>query len=270
MQIIDLSSPIDAEFWEPDPTKHDVMSPAEGARHVSSEMREHFGLDIDPAVFPDGEFLNNDFLSLSVHTGTHVDAPLHYGSSATYGTPRSIDQLPLAWFVGPGVLLDLSGAPTGSVGAAPLEAELDRIGHRLSPGEIVLLRTGAAGSLGTQRYFTDFVGLDRSATLLLLDAGVRVIGTDAFSLDAPFPYIIEQFQQTGSPDVLWPAHMVGREREYCQIERLGNLDALPRPTGFTVCCFPVKIARSGAGWCRAVAMVEPDAVASTGTAGTAP
>jgi cyclase len=256
MRIIDLSSPIDAEFWEPDPTKHDVMSPAEGARHVSSEMREHFGLEIDPAAFPGGEFLNNDFLTLSAHTGTHVDAPLHYGSTATYGTPRSIDQMPLDWFIGPGVLLDVSDAPTGSVGASALEAELARIDHALAPGDIVLLRTGAAPALGTPRYFTDFVGLDRSATLLLLDAGVRVIGTDAFSLDAPFPFIIERFRDTGSTDVLWPAHLAGREREYCQIERLGNLEALPGPTGYTVCCFPVKVARSGAGWCRAVALLE--------------
>jgi cyclase len=42
--------------------------------------------------------------------------------------------------------------------------------------------------------------------------------------------------------VLWPAHFLGREREYCQIERPGNLDRLPAPFGFHFSCFPVKTA----------------------------
>jgi cyclase len=105
----------------------------------------------------------------------------------------------------------------------------------------------------TQRYFTDFVGLDASAITLLLDYGVRVIGTDGFSRDAPFTYIIRQCQETGDPDVLWSAHMAGRE--FCQIERLANLDALPGADGFTLVCSPVKVARAGAGWMRAAAIL---------------
>jgi cyclase len=207
-------------------------------------------------VFPDGEFLSNDFLSASTHTGTHIDAPAHYGSAASYGTPRTIDQLPLDWFFRPGVVLDLTGIGVGTAGAADLEAELDRVGYRPSPLDIVLLNTGAARHLGTQKFFTDFTGLDRSAVALLLDLGVRVIGTDAFSLDAPFGYMIEKYQRTGDKGVLWPAHLIGREREFCQIERLANLDALPRAHGFTVNCFPIKIATAGAGWARAVAVLD--------------
>lgn len=154
------------------------------------------------------------------------------------------------------MLLDLRPAPVGAVDAAFVKAELDRIGHRLAPGDLVLAQTGASAWLGTPDYFTRFAGLDGSAVEFLLDAGVRVIGTDAFSLDAPFPYLIEQYQRTGRADALWPAHLTGRRREYCQIERLGNLDALPRRNGFTVSCFPVKIARAGAGWARAVAFVD--------------
>jgi cyclase len=47
----------------------------------------------------------------------------------------------------------------------------------------------------------------------------------------------------------------GITREYCQIEKLANLDQIPSPTGFSVSCLPVKIARASAGWCRAVALV---------------
>ncbi|NJC69938.1 cyclase family protein [Planosporangium thailandense] len=256
MRVIDISSPIDATFWEPDPVKHEVMSPADGARHVVAEMREHFGLDLRVEDFPGGEFLNNDFLYLSAHTGTHIDAPAHYGSRGSYGRPRTVDELPLEWFHNPGVLIDLSQFPVGTVGAGQLRSELERIGYELSPQDIVLLNTGASRLLGTPDYFTTFVGLDRSATEFLLDQGIRVIGTDAFSLDAPFPHIIKRFQETGDPNVLWPAHMAGRRVEYCQIERLGNLTEVPRPFGFTVSCFPIKIARGGAGWSRAVALLD--------------
>lgn len=255
MPLIDLSSPVDASFWEPDPVIHEVLTPAEGARHMCAEMREHMGLELDPAVLPGGEFLNNDTFTLTVHTGTHVDAPAHYGSTAAYGRPRTIDQLPLDWFHRPGVLLDLRDAGSRSVDAGYLGRELDRIGYEIQPLDIVLLHTGADAKLGTPAYFSDFTGLDASAVHLLLDAGVRVIGTDAFSLDAPFPYLIDRYHRTGDPSVLWPAHMVGRDREYCQIERLGNLDALPTSFGFSVTCFPIKLTGAGAGWTRAVATV---------------
>ena len=254
MEIIDLSSPIDAARWEPNPVQHEVMSPAEGARHMAQEMELHFGLAFEADDLPGKELLSLDTLTLTTHTGTHVDAPSHYGSTTRYGEPRHIDQLPLEWFLGPGVLLDMRDEPVGAIGADRLAAEFDRIGHTPQPGEIVLLRTGADGIAGTPAYFTDFAGLDAAATGLLLDLGVRVIGTDAFSLDAPAGYMISEYRRTGDASVLWPAHLAGRDREYCQVENLANLGALPGPTGFLVCCLPVKIAGAGAGWTRAVAI----------------
>jgi cyclase len=257
MRVIDLSSTIDAQRWEPDTLSHEIMSAEEGARHMAAGMREHLGLELDPAVLPDGEFLTNDFLSLSTHMGTHVDAPSHYGSRASYtDRPRDIDELPLDWFVRPGFVLDLRDLGTGVAGVAHLEKELVRIGYRPKPYDIALLHTGADAWVGTPGYFTDFTGLDGPATEFLLDLGIKVIGTDAFSLDAPFPYIINTFNETGDRDVLWPAHFAGREREYCQIERLSGLAELPEPFGFTVVCLPVKIARAGAGWTRTVALLD--------------
>ena len=258
MRLIDLSSPIDASAWEPDDVTHTVLSPADGAEHMASEMRAHFGIDFDVDVLPDREFLNNDLLSLTAHTGTHVDAPAHYGSRCGYGRsrPRTIDELPLEWFHRPGVLVDVSDHPEHVVTAADLAERFARIGHEPAPHDIVLVRTGAAARAGTPAFFTDFIGLDGSAVHYLLDFGVRVIGTDAFSLDAPFTDILRRYREGGDPAVLWPAHFAGRDREYCQIERLANLDQLPGPVGFTVSCFPVKIVGAGAGWARAVALLD--------------
>ena len=103
MRIIDLSSPIDASGWEADPIKHEVLTPAEGAKHMADEMRLHFGIEFDVSALPDGELLSMDTITLTTHTGTHVDAPSHYGSRAAYGTPRHIDAMPLDWFHRPGL-----------------------------------------------------------------------------------------------------------------------------------------------------------------------
>jgi cyclase len=257
VRIIDLSSPIDARGFEPDQVRHTILSPADGARHMRAGVRGHLGMDFDaPAVLPDGEFLSLDTLTVTTHTGTHVDAPSHYGSRAAYGVPKNVDEVPLDWFVRPGCLLDMSETGVGVIGADQVKAELDRIGYRPQPLDIVLVRTGADRWSGTQRYFTDFAGLDGPAVHFLLDMGVRVIGTDAFSLDAPFGHIIREYRRTRDPAVLWPAHFAGREREYCQLERLANLHTLPSASGFTVVCPPVKIARAGAGWTRALALVS--------------
>lgn len=257
MRFVDLSTPVDAAVWEPNPVTHQVMTPAQGAQHMAHAMREGYGIDFDPAVLPEGELLSLDTITLTTHTGTHVDAPSHYGTHAAYGTPRHIDQLPLDWFYGPGLVLDISDEPVGAVGADRLRRAFDQVGQLPRPRDIVLLRTGADTLAGTPKYFTDFTGLDGAATDLLLDLGVVVIGTDAFSLDAPFAHMIAEYHRTGARDVLWPAHFAGRRREYCQIERLANLHELPA-SGFTFMCMPVRIAGAGAGWARAVALLPDD------------
>jgi len=258
VRYIDLSTSIDASQWEPEPVTHEIVTPAEGARHMAKEMRENFGLDFDPSELPDGELLSIDNLTLNSHTGTHIDAPSHYGTRANYGEgrPRDIHEMPLDWFFRPAFVLDLTGAGTGTVDAAFLAKELERIDYEPQPYDIALINSGASRNVGTMAYFTDFVGLDASATNFLLDFGVKVIGTDAFSLDAPFGHILRTYTETKDKSVLWPAHFTGRDREYCQIERLANLDALPQPHGFTMACFPVKIVGAGAGWSRAVALVD--------------
>jgi cyclase len=257
VRFIDLSTPIDASQWEPEPVTHEVVTPAQGAAHMAEEMAREFGLQFDPADLPDGELLSIDNMTLNTHTGTHVDAPSHYGTRAGYGSgrPRDIDEMPLEWFHQQAFVLDLTAEPTGSVDAFVVERALKRIDHTPEPGQIALLNTGAWRRAGTMEYFTDFVGLDASAVGLLLDAGITVIGTDAFSLDAPFGHMLRRFAETGDRSVLWPAHFAGRDREYCQIERLANLDELP-DKGFVLSCFPVRIAGAGAGWARAVALLD--------------
>jgi kynurenine formamidase len=93
------------------------------------------------------------------------------------------------------------------------------------------------------------------ATMYLLERGVRVTGTDAWSWDAPFTYTAEKYQRTGDATLIWEGHKAGRDIGYCHLEKLQNLEALPAD-GFTISCFPVKIKAASAGWTRAVAIFE--------------
>jgi kynurenine formamidase len=133
---------------------------------------------------------------------------------------------------------------------------LEKMRYTIKPFDIILVQTGADKYWGKTEYFDRGCGLVRESTLWLLDQGVKVIGTDAWGLDRPFRAIKEEFQRSGHKEVLWQAHFAGIEKEYCQIEKLANLDALPAPTGFKVACFPVKLKAASAGWCRAVAILE--------------
>jgi len=84
----------------------------------------------------------------------------------------------------------------------------------------------------------------------------RMMGIDAFGFDRPFDVMAEEFRK-GNREALFPAHHVaGRQKEYCHMEQLSNLDKIPRPFGFKVVCFPINITRASGGWVRPVAIIE--------------
>ena len=97
--------------------------------------------------------------------------------------------------------------------------------------------------------------MGREATLYLLERGVRVTGTDAWSWDAPFVHTMANYAATRDAGLIRQGHRAGRDIGYCHIEKLHNLEALP-PNGFTICCFPVKIHAASAGWTRAIAILD--------------
>lgn len=167
-----------------------------------------------------------------------------------------IDEVPLEWCYQPGVKLDFRHFPDGYVAtAADVEAELKRIGHTLSPLEIVVVNTSAGAKFGQADYVASGCGMGQEATLFLLEQGVRVTGTDGWSWDAPFVHTAKKYAETRDASLIWEGHKAGRYQAYCHIEKLHNLESLP-PAGFLISCFPVKIEKASAGWTRAVAIID--------------
>ena len=259
-QFIDLSIPIE----------NDVASDPPGlepkVRYFAHDETHAQLLPFFPGLtaqdLPDGESWAVETLSLSTHNGTHMDAPWHFHSTQDAqlaGGKRpamTIDELPLEWCYHRGVKLDFRSFDDGYVAtAADVEAELTRIGHVLEPLDIVVVNTAAGARYGQPDYVSRGCGMGREATLYLAEAGVKIVGTDAWSWDAPFVHTAKKWAQDRDPAIIWEGHKAGKDIGYFQMEKLHNLEALPA-VGFDLICFPVKIRGASAGWMRAVGVVD--------------
>lgn len=217
--------------------------------------------------YPDGEAAAVEWVTMTTHSGTHLDAPYHFHSTmdAKLGDKKpsiTIDQVPLEWCFQPGVKLDFRHLPDGHVvTAAEVEAELARIGHKLSPLEIVVVNTRAGSRYGHNDYVNSGCGMGYEATMYLLEHGIRLTGTDAWSWDAPFMYTADKYAETGDAGLIWEGHKAGRDIGYCHLEKLCNLEALPSD-GFYISCFPHKVRGASAGWTRAVAIFDDELMAT--------
>lgn len=251
MKVVDLSAPIaaspeDAPAFQR--TAIERIDHAEGAR----EIEALFGLGAE--LLRDGEGWTRETLTLGTHNSTHVDAPWHYNSTIDGRRAETIDELPLEWFLGPGVVLDFRERADGeAVDAADVQAALERAGHELRAGDIVLIQTGRDAFYSDPDYIARGPGVTAAATRWLVAAGVRVMGIDAWGWDRPLHMQAQDALDQRLPGIFWEAHQSGLR--YCQIERLVNLDALPA-TGFTVACFPLRVVGASAAPARVVAIVE--------------
>ena len=210
---------------------------------------------------PDGEGWAVETVQLSTHNGTHLDAPYHFHSTMDKALGQkkpaiAIHEVPLEWCFQPAVKLDFRHLPDGHVvSAAEVEAELQRIGHTLQRLEIVVVNTRAGSRYGNADYVSAGCGMGYEATMYLLQRGVRLTGTDAWSWDAPFVHTARKYSENHDASLIWEGHKAGRDIGYCHLEKLHNLESLPA-SGFFISCFPHKIRGASAGWTRAVAIFD--------------
>ena len=189
-----------------------------------------------------GDVATHHGLTLSEHTGTHMDAPLHFVNEgpAHYGT----DEIPLERLAGRAATIRATGLAAGDLlGVDRIEAWEEENGS-IEWGDRVLFRYGwderwSTGPDG-RRFLEDWPGLSGGAAEYLVERGVTLVGCDTLAVDA-----------AGSGEN--PAHHALLGNEVYVVENLKNLGTLP-----PFCLFlalPLKIKAGSGSPVRAVALV---------------
>jgi kynurenine formamidase len=253
LRFIDLSLPMENEAKEPRPPEIkyvDHKTFLETTVKSAGLPREGFYDEMGSAM---------EYVSVSTHSSTHMDAPWHYGPVVEGKKARTIDQVPLDWCFGDGVVLDMRHKKRGErISVNDVQEALKKIDYKLKPGDIVLIMTGVSKKRNDPDYSKLHPGMGKDATLWLIDQGIRVMGIDAFGFDVPFDVMAADFRKGDKEALFSSHHIAGRKKEYIHMEQMANLDQIPKPYGFKVACFPINISKASGSWVRPVAIVEEE------------
>lgn len=125
------------------------------------------------AAIERGAALNLSAVSMSLHAGTHVDAPVHYLEGG-----EGVERMPFDAMVGPARVIEIRGPNAIRL--------VDIQSRRIRRGERILFKT--ANSPRTWRapeFVEDYVCLTRDAAEYLVERGVRTAGIDYLSIGPP-------------------------------------------------------------------------------------
>ena len=208
MAIFDISIGIDENLplWPGDP-----------------ELRLQWAANIEQ-----GDLVNLTELSMGIHTGTHIDAPLHFLPNG-----KPIDSLSLNVFVG-----------EAQVVAIPQNVNLITVDILQDVCEInaarILFKTKNSQLWETSKFQQDYVALEASAAQWLVDQGVQLVGIDYLSI-APFK----------DPA---PTHETLLNNEVVIVESLDL--RLVKPGIYTLICLPLKLVGREAAPARAILLSQ--------------
>ena len=175
-----------------------------------------------------GHKANNTTIHMSVHTGTHMDAPRHFIADG-----KTIDQMPFDITMGQARVIEITD--TVSVKAEELAQ------HNIRRGERILLKTRNSPKFWEAAAISmDFVYITRGAARFLVEAGVKLIGIDSLSVGSP-----------SDPDKSTPdTHQILLGNEIWIIEGL-NLTGV-NAGNYNLICLPLKLKETEGSPVRAI------------------
>jgi len=192
-----------------------------------------------------GDVARHYGLVMSEHTGTHMDAPLHFIAEgpAHYG----IDEVPLDRLAGRAATITAPELPPGGLLSAGHVKDWEEVHGTIEERDRVLVRYGwdrrwSTGPEGTS-FLRDWPGLSGDAAEYLVEKGVSLVGCDTLAVDA---FASEEN----------PAHYALLGNEVYIVENLRNLDLLP-PWSFFM-AFPIRVKGGSGSPVRAVALIPKE------------
>jgi len=172
-----------------------------------------------------GDICTLSHVEMSVHTGTHMDAPLHFLQGG-----MTMEQMPIDATIGPARVIPISD-PT-----AIRRGELEQ--HDLQPGERILLKTGnSARSWNSDAFDEDYIFIARDAAQYMAERRIKTVGVDYLSVGGFHQDMVETHQTILGAGI-WV------------VEGL-NLSAV-EPGDYELVCLPLKLVGSDGSPARAV------------------
>jgi kynurenine formamidase len=183
-----------------------------------------------------GHPLNVTELSIPCHAGTHVDAPVHIVPNG-----KSIEELPLDAFVGPGKVIPVKKRGGEEVAARDLEGS----GVSVDRGDILMLFTGWDEKFESPSYnLHPYLSVD--AAEWMVKKGVKLFGIDCITVDLPTPMRPKGFD--------FPVHRTLLGNGILIAENMANLGRIVGKKT-RILALPLRVKGSDAGHARIVAEI---------------
>ncbi len=170
-----------------------------------------------------GDPNNSSALNMSVHSGTHIDAPFHFVADG-----NTIDQLPVERFIGPALVY--------AVEAERYITKEHVAGIRLDGATRVLFKTRNSELLHQKEYNPDFVAFSVEAAQSLVELGVELVGLDYLSV--------------AHADEQVPVHRAFLDHGVVLLEGIDLSEVAPGR--YELMCLPIPLGDSDGAPCRAV------------------
>lgn len=170
-----------------------------------------------------GDGNNSSALTMSVHSGTHLDSPFHFVPDGA-----AIDALPLDLFIGAALVCAIDG---GTHITAQHVTSL-----RLDGETRVLFKTRNSTFLHQASYNPDFMAFSVEAARALVARGVKLVGLDYLSV--------------AHADEQIPVHRAFLDHGIVLLEGI-DLSEI-KPGRYELMCFPIRLRGSDGAPCRAV------------------
>jgi kynurenine formamidase len=181
------------------------------------------------------------------HYGTHLDAPAHFPGGKQY-----LDQIPVAHFFGPAVVLDVRDEVSNDSDYRLRVMRVEKweaLHGRIPSGAIVLLRTGWSSRWPDQARYRNmdaggvmhFPGYSVEAAKLLIERGAVGLGIDTLSIDY-------------GPSKEFEVHRTDLPAGLYNLENLANLEQLPDSGAFLIAA-PIKLEGGSGGPVRVFALL---------------
>jgi len=155
---------------------------------------------------------SNHRLKIDMHSGTHIDSPMHLTDSKEY-----ICEYPPESFIGEGCIIDVRNRPV-----IKLKKEYET---KIKEGCILLLYTGMYHKFGTEEYFNTHPVVDMEFAQFMVERKIKILGMDTPSPDKP-PFSV---------------HKLLLKSKIFILENLTNMEELLEAKKFEVIALPLKI-----------------------------